>query len=72
MLSNMHLRFFYMGSLCCNILFYRFADAEVSRMLTVILKNMFNGSWTTWKEVNETARNELWVHFKVCAHNCFQ
>ncbi|GKE73941.1 hypothetical protein Tco_1535982 [Tanacetum coccineum] len=41
-----------------------FADPKVSHMLSVILKNMFNGSWTTWKEVNKTARDELWAHFK--------
>ncbi|GJS26841.1 hypothetical protein Tco_0487461 [Tanacetum coccineum] len=41
-----------------------FADPKVSHMLSVILKNMFNGSWTTWKEVNKTARGELWAHLK--------
>ncbi|GJS96133.1 transposase, Ptta/En/Spm [Tanacetum coccineum] len=41
-----------------------FTDAKVSRKITSILKTMFNGSWTTWKEVDKSARDELWAHFK--------
>ncbi|GJU59864.1 hypothetical protein Tco_1237630 [Tanacetum coccineum] len=41
-----------------------FTDPKFSHMLSVILKNKFNGSWTTWKEVNKTAHDELWAHFK--------
>lgn len=44
----------------------RFTDPKVSRKITSILKTMFNGSWTTWKEVDKSACDELWVHFKVC------
>ncbi|GJX94469.1 cysteine-rich receptor-like protein kinase 8 [Tanacetum coccineum] len=41
-----------------------FADTKVSRTITTIFKNMFNGSWTTWKEVNKSDRDELWAYFK--------
>nr|GEW53068.1 hypothetical protein [Tanacetum cinerariifolium] len=51
-------------SFCCNVSFFRFSDSKVSRKITSILKTMFNGSWTTWKEVDKLARDELWVHFK--------
>ncbi|GKB27695.1 hypothetical protein Tco_0867096 [Tanacetum coccineum] len=34
-----------------------FADTKVSRTITTIFKNMFNGSWTTWKEVTEEQQN---------------
>ncbi|PWA47244.1 Transposase, Ptta/En/Spm [Artemisia annua] len=42
----------------------RFTDPKVSRKITSILKTMFNGSWTTWKEVDKSGRDELWAHFK--------
>ncbi|GKD01701.1 hypothetical protein Tco_1171975, partial [Tanacetum coccineum] len=41
-----------------------FTDPKVSRKITSILKTMFNGSWTTWKEVDKSARDEFWAHFK--------
>nr|GEU38650.1 hypothetical protein [Tanacetum cinerariifolium] len=41
-----------------------FTDPKVSRKITSILKTMFNGSWTTQKEVDKSARDELWAHFK--------
>ncbi|GKG10505.1 hypothetical protein Tco_0341905, partial [Tanacetum coccineum] len=37
-----------------------FADTKVSHAITTIFKNMFNGYWTTWKEVNKFDRDELW------------
>ncbi|GKE52830.1 hypothetical protein Tco_1487986 [Tanacetum coccineum] len=42
-----------------------FTEPKVSRKINSILKTMFNGSWTTWKEVDKSARDELWAHFKV-------
>ncbi|GJU59863.1 hypothetical protein Tco_1237629 [Tanacetum coccineum] len=42
----------------------KFTDPKVSRKITSILKTMFNGSWTTWKEVDKSARDEFWAHFK--------
>ncbi|GKB19708.1 hypothetical protein Tco_0853631, partial [Tanacetum coccineum] len=41
-----------------------FADTKVSRTITTIFKNMFNGSWTTWKEGNKSDHDELWAYFK--------
>ncbi|GJY98497.1 transposase, Ptta/En/Spm [Tanacetum coccineum] len=41
-----------------------FTDPKVVRKITSILKTMFNGSWTTWKEVDKSGRDELWAHFK--------
>nr|GEV24935.1 hypothetical protein [Tanacetum cinerariifolium] len=41
-----------------------FTNPKVSRKITSILKTMFNGSWITWKEVDKSARDELWAHFK--------
>nr|GEU64250.1 hypothetical protein [Tanacetum cinerariifolium] len=41
-----------------------FTDPKVSRKITSILKTMFNASWTTWKEVDKSAHDELWAHFK--------
>ncbi|GJZ20234.1 hypothetical protein Tco_0556824 [Tanacetum coccineum] len=38
--------------------------ATTIRMIICIFKNMFNGSWTTWNEVNMFARNELRALFK--------
>ncbi|GKB09134.1 hypothetical protein Tco_0837446 [Tanacetum coccineum] len=50
---------------CVNIINQAsFTDPKFSHMLSVILKNMFNGSWTTWKEVNKTAHETLWGTFK--------
>ncbi|GKB95924.1 hypothetical protein Tco_0982061 [Tanacetum coccineum] len=43
-----------------------FTNTKVSRTITTIFKNMFNGSWTTWKEVNKSNRDELWAYFKKC------
>nr|GEZ28796.1 transposase, Ptta/En/Spm [Tanacetum cinerariifolium] len=51
-------------SFCCNVSLCRFTDPKVSRKITSILKTMLNGSWTTWKEVDKSARDELWAHFK--------
>ncbi|GJZ78280.1 hypothetical protein Tco_0642952 [Tanacetum coccineum] len=33
-----------------------FTDPKVVRKITSILKTMFNGSWTTWKEVDKSGR----------------
>ncbi|GJW80096.1 hypothetical protein Tco_0144071 [Tanacetum coccineum] len=33
-------------------------DIKVSHKITSILKTMFNGSWTTWKEVDKSTRDE--------------
>ncbi|GKB14756.1 transposase, Ptta/En/Spm, partial [Tanacetum coccineum] len=41
-----------------------FADMKVSHTITTFFKNMFNGSWTTWKEVNKSERDELWAYFE--------
>nr|GEU98088.1 hypothetical protein [Tanacetum cinerariifolium] len=41
-----------------------FTDPKVVRKITSILKTMFNGSWTTWKEVDKSGHDELWAHFK--------
>ncbi|GJU13672.1 hypothetical protein Tco_1136068 [Tanacetum coccineum] len=38
--------------------------ATTIRMIIYIFKNMFSGSWTTWNEVNRSARDELWALFK--------
>nr|GEY21194.1 transposase, Ptta/En/Spm [Tanacetum cinerariifolium] len=38
--------------------------ATTIRMIIYILKNMFNGSWTTWNKVNRSAYGELWELFK--------
>ncbi|PWA89856.1 Transposon, En/Spm-like protein [Artemisia annua] len=35
--------------------------ATVILMIIYIFKNKFNGSWTTWNEVNRFARDELWA-----------
>ncbi|GKA80186.1 hypothetical protein Tco_0786782 [Tanacetum coccineum] len=42
-----------------------FADAKVSHTITTFFKNMFNGYWTTWKEVNKSDRDELWAYFEL-------
>nr|GEX22618.1 transposase, Ptta/En/Spm [Tanacetum cinerariifolium] len=41
-----------------------FTGPKVVRKITSILKTMFNGSWSTWKEVDKSSRDELWAHFK--------
>nr|GEU48711.1 hypothetical protein [Tanacetum cinerariifolium] len=41
-----------------------FTEPKVVRKITSILRTMFNGSWTTWKEVDKSGRDELWAHFK--------
>ncbi|GKC46795.1 hypothetical protein Tco_1064517 [Tanacetum coccineum] len=38
--------------------------ATTIHMLIYIFKNMFNGSWATWNEVNMSTRDELWTLFK--------
>nr|GEZ05092.1 hypothetical protein [Tanacetum cinerariifolium] len=43
---------------------FGFTDPKVVHRITSILKTMFNGSWTTWKEVHKSGRDELWAHFK--------
>ncbi|GJZ27368.1 hypothetical protein Tco_0571621, partial [Tanacetum coccineum] len=41
-----------------------FTDPKVIHKITSILKTMFNGSWTTWKEVENSGHDELWAHLK--------
>ncbi|GJS02440.1 hypothetical protein Tco_0318948 [Tanacetum coccineum] len=46
-----------------------FTDPKVVRKITSILKTMFNGSWTTWKEVDKSGHDELWAHLKNYLHS---
>ncbi|GKC19979.1 hypothetical protein Tco_1022129, partial [Tanacetum coccineum] len=54
-----------------------FADTKVSHAITTIFKNMFNGSWTTWKEGKQLkvsltlTSSEIFelTHTKKCAGN---
>ncbi|CAH1450557.1 unnamed protein product [Lactuca virosa] len=48
-----------------GVLFFPiFKDAYVIRSIPSILKTMFNGPWTTWKDVDAINSETLWQHFK--------
>ncbi|CAI9260090.1 unnamed protein product [Lactuca saligna] len=37
---------------------------SVIRVITCILKTMFDGPWTSWKKVDKEHRDAMWEHFK--------